>query len=171
MRYPKIWQKALVEHEQVRHEFSVGEGFKNLGIAVSIVATIIAVLIMIGLLALMDWPIWPAAVIGILMLVSLVTYFWFYLPIANAFALTDRRVIAHRGWLSTSAVTVDYAKITDVSVRDPMLERWLTNTGYVVINTAGGDQEEIVLSHVTRPFEIKKILDQLKDTHVHSHVE
>src|SRR3989338_1507424 len=106
MRYPKIWQKALVEHEQVRHEFSVGEGFKNLGIAVSIVATIIAVLIMIGLLALMDWPIWPAAVIGILMLVSLVTYFWFYLPIANAFALTDRRGIAPRGGLSPPAGSV-----------------------------------------------------------------
>lgn len=89
-------------------------------------------------------------------------YYGFYLKTANAYAFTNKRVLFHKSWLSTHTTSVDYSKITDVYVQEPFLERILTRTGHIAINTGGTNLHEIVLKNVESPYELKKKLDTLK---------
>lgn len=165
MTYDNIWRKTLNDSEQVLHEFSVGEGFRVFGVIVALAATLIVVVALYFVSAMTGLSFWLPVVVGALMLLMAFGYFGLYLPTANAYAFTNERVLAHYGWLSTSETSIFYDQITDVSVKDPVLERWFTDTGYVIINTAGSDKDEIVLNHVQKPFQLKKRLDELRHNH------
>lgn len=152
MDYTAIWQRALNENEPILYEFTVGAGFRRLG--------------------LITWCILSAPFIllfglGFLFMAVGLFYFYYYLPVANAYAFTDRRVIIRRGWLSTSLTSVDYDKITDLSVIEPLFDRIASGTGHVLIDTAGTDYKEIMLLHVQAPYEVRKRLDQLRDAYIH----
>jgi len=90
-------------------------------------------------------------------------YYLFYLRVANIYAFTNKRIIIHKGWLSTSLISVEYNRITDVTVREKFIEKLLTNTGDLLIDTAGTSTMEIVLSCVSAPYEKRKKLDQIMD--------
>jgi uncharacterized membrane protein YdbT with pleckstrin-like domain len=90
-------------------------------------------------------------------------YHLYYLRIANAFVLTDRRIIVKRGWLNTSIKSVNYDRITDVGVEQSFLDKILYNTGTLSISTAGGDGYELELNCISNPHEMKKNLYDLKE--------
>ena len=83
------------------------------------------------------------------------------MKIANAFAFTDKRIIVHKGWLNTKMTSVEYEKITDVSVSEGFTEKILTKSGTLLINTAGTTFHELLLTHVESPYELKKELDSI----------
>lgn len=149
MKYEEIWRKTLNPDEKIEYEFSVGDGY----VKWSLVSGIIISLFLLLLYAL-----------GVLVFFWVLFYFGFYIKRANAYAFTSKRVVVHKGWLSTHTISVDYDKITDVSVKEPFLDRVAFKTGSLVINTAGTNLNEIVLSHIESPYETKKKLDQLRST-------
>jgi twitching motility protein PilT len=81
----------------------------------------------------------------------------------NIYAFTNKRVLIHRGWLSTNLISVDYHKITDIYVKEGFLQRILFKSGTIAIDTAGTGGKEITLSNVANPYKLKKLLDGLKD--------
>ena len=145
MTYEKIWQKVLSPDEKIEYEFSIGSRHRKLGV-ITWVIVLFPFIFFFGL--------------GIILFLIPLFYYGFYLRVANAYAFTNRRVIVHRGWLSTKTISIDYEKITDVTVNEPLLDRVITHTGHLIINTAGTTFHEVILKHVARPYEIKKKLDQ-----------
>lgn len=174
MNYAPIWAKTLNEGEIIEQEFSVGRWYRYLGLGLWIfLAVLVAVLTSVVINAFFENAAGAAVATGLLLgafvFGAALFYFNFYVPVANAYAFTNKRVLIHRGWLSTHAIGIDYEKITDVLVSSPLIDRLLTGTGHLVINTAGTDEYEILLRHVEYPYELKKRLDALKETYLHAH--
>lgn len=147
MEYQNVWSKVLRDDEKVEYEFSIGNKYRMLGLGISV---------FIGLLFLL------AGGFGVVIILLGVFYYGFYLKAANAYAFTDKRVLIHRGWLSTRTTSIEYSKITDSHVQEPFLERLITKTGNLAINTAGSTGTEVVLRHITAPYEARKMLDQAR---------
>ena len=147
MEYEKIWNKTLGGDEKVEFEFSIGKKYRIMG------------LILWGFISLMFSS--KIAITAVIFLIALF-YYGYYLKAANAFALTNKRVIAHKGWLNTYTNSVEYSKITDVHVKEPFFDKVLTQTGNIGVETAGFGSL-LILRHVDAPYEIKKKLDTLKD--------
>jgi len=101
---------------------------------------------------------------GLGIITFLIAYFYynFYLRRANIYAFTNKRVLIHKGWLSTSLKSIDYDKITDLSVDQGFFERTFYKTGSITINTAGTGLPEVILRHIDQPYEIKKQLEKIK---------
>ncbi len=148
MTYENIWKKTLNSDEKVEFEFSVGDRYRNFG------------LIVWGIISL---PLLFSYGFGVVTFLIALFYYGYYLKVANAYAFTNKRVLIHRGWLSTHTISVDYAKITDVHITEPFFDRIITHTGNTAINTAGTTVDQIVLRHIEAPYEVKKRLDALKD--------
>jgi len=147
MRYEKIWKKILSEGEKVEYEFSVGDKYIKFGLlAWAIICTPLLFLWGLGI---------------IVFIVVFLSYM--YIKFANAYALTNKRVLIHKGLLSTKTISVDYRKITDVVIVEPFMDKIITHTGHIVIDTAGTNDIEIMLKHIQEPYEVKKKLDSLKD--------
>lgn len=140
-----IWQKVLGPDEEIKHEFSVGEKYVK-------VALILWAVLSFFLLFLLG--------LGILVFGVVLFYYLFYIPRARLYAFTNKRIIAHKGWLNTVTVSVPYDKITDVRVKESFLERAFTSTGNLDVNTAGTGMHEVVLEHIESPHETKKKLDE-----------
>ena len=147
-KYEKIWKKVLSADEKVEYEFSVGERYTKFGLIVWGIISLFFLFVM-GL--------------GILIFLVALFYYGFYLKTANVYAFTNKRVLIHRGWLSTHMVSVDYSKITDIHVMEPFFDRIITHTGHIAIITAGTTNDQILLQHINIPYEVKKKLDSLKD--------
>jgi len=148
MNYEKIWNKTLSSDEKVEYEFSIGNRYIKFG------------LIIWGIISL---PFLFASGFGIIIFLIALFYYGFYLKVANAYAFTNKRVLIHRGWLSTHTTSIDYSKITDVYIQEPFFDRIITHTGHIAVNTAGTTLHEVILKHVESPYEVKKKLDALKD--------
>lgn len=147
MQYAHIWDKTLSKDERVEYEFSVGARYITFS------------LIMWGIISL---P-FVLAIVGVFVFLIALFYFGFYVKKANTYAFTNKRVLIHRGWLSTHMISVDYSKITDVHVSEGFFQRLLTHTGTLAIVTAGSTSDQIVLKNIESPYELKKKLDHLKD--------
>lgn len=147
MKNKKLWDKILNKEEVVKYSFSIGNGY------------IIFNLIFWGILSLV---LIFLTKLGILVFLFTIFYFGFYLRIANYYAFTNKRIIIRTGWLTTQTTSIDYSKITDIHVREPFLERIITNSGSLAVNTAGSSNLEVFLNHVERPWAIKKILDDIR---------
>lgn len=148
MKYKKIWDKTLGKNEDVEFEFSIGNRYRK-------VCLIIWAIISFPFLFLFGF--------GIIIFLLVLFYYGFYLKVANIYAFTNKRVLIHKGWLSTSMVSIDYSKITDVYIKESFFDKLITHTGSIAINTAGTAVHEVVLRYVESPYEIKKKLDGLKD--------
>lgn len=157
MSYEKIWRKVLNEGEEPRYEFSMGNKYRWFGVTAWVIISAILFLPVIFSVSV-GLGLWCFILINALTLF----YFRFYARIANAYAFTNRRIIIHRGWLSTQTISVDYDKITDTTVIEPFFERIISATGGLAINTAGTSGQEIILLHIDKPYEVKKMLDQLR---------
>lgn len=153
MKYEQIWQKTLNSDEKVECEFSVGDKYIKFGLT------------MWGIISV---PLILALGFGIFTFLGAYFYYGFYLKKAHAYAFTNKRVLVHRGWLSTNMISVDYSKITDIHVKEQFFDKVITHTGHIAIITAGTTTDQIVLSHVSNPYELKKKLDSLKDKYYES---
>lgn len=103
MRYEKIWRKILAPNEEIKYEFSIGKRYCYFW------------LFLWGLVGLI--LIFTIPPLGILLLLFVLFYFGWYLKIANAYCFTNKRVLVYKGWLSTHLISIDFDKITDITVK------------------------------------------------------
>jgi len=139
--YQKIWNKVLADGEKTKYEFVISNKYLKFNIILWIILSFF----------LMFIPL-PFALF----------YYGYYLKVANAYAFTNKRILVHRGWLSTTTISIDYDKITDIRVSESFLEKILYKTGSLVINTAGTGRPEVMLYHIDSPYEVKKNLEKIK---------
>lgn len=147
LKYQDIWNKTLSNGETVEYEFSVGQKY---------------VKFMLIMWLIISLPLLFAG-IGFVILLFVLFYFGFYVKKANAYAFTNKRILIHKGWLSTNTISIDYSRITDVRVQENFFDKLLTHTGDIAINTAGTAMIEVVLKNIEAPYEVKKKMDALKD--------
>ena len=143
MLYPKTWNKVLGAGETVEHEFSLSPRFIYVNIFFWF---------FVGLAT-----VWIYGA-GFILFALALFYFGFYLRWANHFAITNKRVIIHRGWLSTHMTSADFPQITDIAVEQSLTERLLYGSGKILINTAGSAAYEIILTNIGNPYEVKRQL-------------
>ncbi len=161
MIYENIWKKVLGKDEHVEHEFSISDKYRKICLIAWIVFWVV---IWGGWLFLLLKVRNPFAIfIFILIFFIGLFYYGFYLKAANAYAFTNKRILIHKGWLSTKLTSIDYSKITDVHTKEPFLDKVIMHVGSITINTAGTSLFEVVLQHIEQPYELKKKLDALKD--------
>jgi len=84
-------------------------------------------------------------------------------PEPYTYALTNRRFLIIRGIFARKIVTAPLTAITHVTVEQSFWQRFLFNTGHLVIITAGFDQREIVIEHVGNPVEFKVMIEELTE--------
>lgn len=77
------------------------------------------------------------------------------------YALTNRRFLIIRGIFSRKIVTAPLTAITHVTIEQSFFQRFLFNTGHLVIITAGFDQREIVIENIGNPVEFKIMIEEL----------
>ena len=147
-RHARYWQRFLLPGEKVIHTF----GVSGLYIAVFwggplLLALVSAVVVGVS-----------SPVLGGLLLVVVATSLIpiLYLLYFVHYAITDRRVMSREGIFHKRFVTVGLRSVTDVMVREPFLQRLITRTGTIGINTAGSPGVELYYRHVRHPFERRK---------------
>lgn len=86
-----------------------------------------------------------------------------YLRLARRYFLTTQRVIEVEGFLSQRSSSADYANITDITVLQDVFERFVSATGTVEINTAGGPAKELRLIHVDNPIGVRDQVLELSE--------
>ena len=150
MEHKRIWDKTLNPNEEVKYEFSVSQRYRMI--------MLVGWCAIGGMFLLSSF----AAGLGFFMVAFSAFYFGFYMKAANAYAFTDRRVLVHRGWLSTKLISIDYSKITDITVHEPLISRLVFGTGAIKIDAAGTNRENVIIGQVESPYEIKKRLDSLR---------
>jgi membrane protein YdbS with pleckstrin-like domain len=107
--------------------------------------------------------IWIALGLAFLLLITpiIVLYNLFYLKISNEFVFTEKRILVKRGWLTTRVKSIYYGRITNTSIRQSFIERFI-KSGSLFISTAGSEGYEAKLLHVGRPYELKRDLYNAK---------
>ncbi len=149
------------EGEQIVYEFTIGKRYRELKFFVWLVL-LATISVTIGIFLGARHPIFlgVSGVFFLLLLINTV-YYLFYLPQANAYALTTKRILIHRGWLNRHTTSINYDQVTDVSIIQTFFERILANSGTVRINTAGTGVHEVILNHIENPYEVKKKLGEI----------
>ncbi len=79
------------------------------------------------------------------------------------YALTNKRFLIIRGIFSRKIVTAPLAAITHVTVEQSFAQRYIFNSGHLVVITAGFDQREIVIENIGDPVQFKIIIEELTD--------
>lgn len=152
MQYQKIWDKFLNDHEKVEVEFSISDRYRYVKLGLGC---------LIGGL-LLAFGKQTAQSIGFYVVAISAFRYGFYLKAANAYAFSNKRVLIHKGWLSTKLISVDYEKITDVTAEESFFARKLYQAGNLKINTAGSGAMEVVLENIPEPYQLLKKLDVLR---------
>lgn len=97
-------------------------------------------------------------VVGLLAAAILKTMHTFH---ANRYLLTTRRVIIKKGIFGVKLTAALFDKITHLEVDQSIIDRLLLHHGTILINTAGGNKDEISLKYVDYPLELKNLLERL----------
>ena len=140
------WKEVLGSDEVLKKEFGVGEKYLSVGFRLSIFLGILLLLIVVGIFFIL-WSIF---------------YWKFYLRKSIRYAFTNKRVLVRKGLLNTRLISIGYEKITDIQVRENVIEKWLYQTGMIIINTAGTSYDEVVLDKVEEPYKVKQQLEELR---------
>lgn len=77
------------------------------------------------------------------------------------YVLTNRRCLIISGIFTRKIITAPLDRITHVTVEQSFTQRFLYNTGHLIIITAGFDQREIVIEDVDSPVKFKIFLEEL----------
>jgi len=96
--------------------------------------------------------------IGLFIIAIVLFYFLFYIKKAYQYALTNKRLLAKRGWLSTSLISIEYEKITDILVKQGFLDKSFFDVGVLAINTAGTGGHELIMKNIGEPYRVKQEL-------------
>jgi len=154
MDNPEIWNKILSPEEKIRYQFSLGKHYLD---------RIRDFWVVLGIFLI------PLFGLGIIFIINGFFLYW-YMKKTNNYAFTNKRVLILRGWLSTTLVSIDYDKITDVTVEENFYQKLIFRTGRLLIDTAGSDfhEEEFVLNNIEDPYQIKRKLDEIRENPVPS---
>ena len=79
------------------------------------------------------------------------------------YVLTDKRFMIVRGIFSRKILTAPLVRITHVTVEQSVFQRFLFNSGHLVIITAGYDQREIVIEDIGDPVKFKILIEELTE--------
>ncbi len=99
----------------------------------------------------------------------LITYITFiainltYFRLSNNYYLTDKRIIIRNGFFAIDIKTIEYNRITDMETKQNFFERFVSFSGDLTVNTAGGDELEIELYNIDSPTELKANINTLRD--------
>ena len=164
--YKRIWNKVLSSGEEIKYEFGISDQYIRMSLI--FLGIFSAVILIFLVIAFTQGSSNKTAEFVLLVLMFaipiLAIYFYngFYLRRANAYAFTNKRVLVHEGWLSTSLNSIDYGKITEIEINEGFFERTFFKTGSMTITTAAQGLYPVILSHIDQPYEIKKQLEKIK---------
>lgn len=77
------------------------------------------------------------------------------------YMLTNRRCLIVSGIFTRKIITAPLDRITHITVEQSFAQRFLYNTGHLLIITAGFDQREIVIEHIADPVKFKIFIEEL----------
>ncbi|HEY5600662.1 MAG TPA: PH domain-containing protein [Patescibacteria group bacterium] len=77
------------------------------------------------------------------------------------YILTNRRLLIIKGILARKLTTAPLDRITHVTIEQSALERFIYNSGQMLVITAGFDQREIVIENIASPVEFKVLMEEL----------
>lgn len=80
---------------------------------------------------------------------------------AHRYILTTRRVIIKKGLVSVKLISALYDKITHIEVDQGILDRLIMKHGTIIVNTAGGNKDEIKILYIDEPIKFKNLLERL----------
>lgn len=80
---------------------------------------------------------------------------------AHRYLLTTRRVIIKKGFFAVKLTSALFDKITHIEVDQNLVDRMIMRHGTIIINTAGGNKDELMLNYVDSPIEFKNLLERL----------
>ncbi len=80
---------------------------------------------------------------------------------ANRYILTTRRVIIKRGLISVKLISALYDKITHIEVDQGIMDRLIMKHGNIIINTSGGNGDQIKIDSIDEPIKFKNLLERL----------
>lgn len=164
-------QAILTKDEHVIKQFSISDHYIYFHMLFNVVETIIMIIGVIliqfffpftlPLLGLITLPV----ILGLVVLGALsVLYYAKYLKQANQYFITNKRLIIVKGWLARNTISINYSKITDMVVRQNLIEQTFSKTGSLAINTAGGTNLEVQLLHIDNPHQIRTQISELSET-------
>jgi uncharacterized membrane protein YdbT with pleckstrin-like domain len=147
-RHAQYWQQFLLPGERAIHTFGISGAY----IIFFWLLPFIAVLLMALAVAFLN------PILGVLILIPALSLFLpiFYQLYFVHYAITDQRIMEREGVLHKRFVTVDLPSITDVLIHEPFLERFITHTGTILVNTAGSPGSELKYRHVKRPASVRQ---------------
>lgn len=90
---------------------------------------------------------------------ALILSIWHYH--ANRYILTTRRVIIKKGLISVRLTSALYDKITHIEVEQGIMDRLIMKHGNIVVNTAGGNNDEIKIFYIDEPIKFKNLLERM----------
>lgn len=97
------------------------------------------------------------SLVGMILAAILKTLHTFH---ANRYILTTRRIMVKKGLFGVKLSAALYDKVTHLEVDQSFFNRILHH-GDIIINTAGQNNNEIILKYVDYPMEIKNLLERL----------
>jgi membrane protein YdbS with pleckstrin-like domain len=115
----------------------------------------------LGLAYFMDFNLGIGLLAGLIasMFTAGVQSFWHYH--ANRYLLTTRRVIIKKGVFAVRLTSALYDKITHIEVDQGVLDRLVMKHGNIIVNTAGGNKDEIKILCIDEPIKFKNLLERL----------
>lgn len=166
----KRLSKLLSRDEEVMYVTGIGPRFFYISLLIQLfiplALTYIAMFMFFGVITLpnYDW----LKYFGIIPLVLLIYNTPKYSHLIRmkqsfTYALSNRRFLIVRGIFSRKIVTAPLTAITHVTVEQSFLQRFVYNTGHLVIITAGFDQREIVIENIGNPLEFKILIEELTE--------
>ena len=90
---------------------------------------------------------------------ALILTIWHYH--AHRYILTTRRVIIKKGLISVRLTSALYDKVTHIEVEQGIMDRLIMKHGNIIINTAGGNKDEILITAIDEPIKFKNLLERL----------
>lgn len=155
------WSNYLDKDEKLIKSFSVGGKYLSFWFGFYSLTCIIVLII--GIVLAINFGFYFLIFLSILGFLVSFVYYKLYLKAAHKYALTETRVISITGWVNTNTKSIEYNTITDIRVMQNLVDRLLTKTANVEINTAGAEGYEMNLMHIDAPYEVKNIINKYAD--------
>jgi len=157
-RQKKQFAKFLAEDEELvlvtgygdiflRHQFIIPGG--------------VMILLGLGIAWLLKFNLGYGLLIGLVGASVLAYLQTMVMSLSHKYLLTTRRAIIKNGYFSVRLSSALYDKITHIEVEQSFYDRLFLKHGTVIINTAGSDNNHIILKYVESPLAFKNILERM----------
>lgn len=110
------------------------------------------------ILAIQTAGIGSIAALGVALAALVVLGVWKIASLSERLTITTKRVIQTRGLLSKSTIEMLHRTIQDVEIEQAFVDR-LWGVGKLSISNAGQEDDEIVIHHAPKPYQIRDMID------------